>query len=128
MIVRVLLVFGLIVSPALAADLPDLSLTPGIARTDMTPARACKTKWGSDQRHITRATKAKIFREYGYIGNNDHNCDNPRSRTRRCEIDHLISREILGDDDLKNLWVQAYAGPWNTGDKDRLENAMNKEA
>jgi hypothetical protein len=45
----------------------------------------------------------------------------------RCGIDHLISRELGGADAVTNLWVQPYAGPWNAGDKDRLENRLNKE-
>lgn len=43
--------------------------------------------------------------------------DDPRcapAGKRRCEIDRLISRELGGTDEIKNLWPQAYGtSPWN---------------
>jgi hypothetical protein len=36
-----------------AADpiLPDLKITPGVYRKDLTLTKICKTKWGLDKRH-----------------------------------------------------------------------------
>ena len=54
-------------------------------------------------------------------------------RTRRkkksfSEIDHLISRELGGADDVKNLWPQSYGtSPWNAHLKDKLENRLHAE-
>ena len=45
-----------------------------------------------------------------------------------CEIDHLISRELGGADEINNLWPQAYGtSPWNAVLKDTLENRLHKE-
>lgn len=47
---------------------------------------------------------------------------------RTCEIDHLISRELGGADEVANLWPQAYgSSPWNAVLKDKLENRLNRE-
>src|SRR6266853_718330 len=82
---------------AVAADLtlPDLSITPGVARTDITQKNICKTKWGKDARHVTAAMKRQVFENYGLSGNDDDACT-PDAHGRRCEIDHLISRKLGG--------------------------------
>ena len=43
-----------------------------------------------------------------------------------CEVDHLISLEIGGANDLRNLWPQSYiTKPWNAHVKDTLENRLH---
>lgn len=115
----------LLLSPSVAfADpgkLPDPKLTPGVAR-DLTLEQICNTKWGKDQRAVTAAMKRQVFVEYGLSGNQDKFC-----KPDGCEIDHLISRELGGADDVKNLWPQSYAGAWNAHMKDRVENRLHKE-
>lgn len=108
---------------AQAGDLPDLALTPGVARTDITQATICTTKWGKDARKVTTAMKRQVFEEYGLSGNKDRSC----TSKRHFEIDHLISRELGGADDVKNLWAQCYGGHWNAVMKDRVENRLHKE-
>jgi hypothetical protein len=115
------------------AQLPDPRLTPGVARTDLTRAQVCSMKWGKDARHVTDAMKAQVFAVYGFSGNDDPRCDPPKPppgqkpSEQRCEIDHLISRELAGADDVRNLWPQLYHGPWNAHLKDKLENRLHKE-
>ncbi len=70
--------------------------------------------------------KRQVFEAYGYSGNSDQRC--VPSGKRRCEIDHLISRELGGADTVDNLWPQAYGtSPWNAVLKDKLENRLHKE-
>lgn len=122
----VVIVLMLSFGSALADDIPDLRKTPGVARADLTKAAICNTKWGKDERHVTAAMKRQAFAEYGYSGNDDKRC--VPAGARRCEIDHLISRELGGADDVKNLWPEAYGTkPWNASLKDRLENRLHKE-
>ena len=114
---------------ALASDLilPDLSVTPGVARSGLSKDRICKTKWGQDARHVSTAMKAQVFQNYGLSGNDDPACV-ADSHGRHCEIDHLISRELGGADDVKNLWPEPYGTtPWNAARKDRVENRLHKE-
>lgn len=103
-----------------AQPLQNARLTPGVVRTDISANQVCKIKWGKDARAVTAAMKKQVFVEYGFPKlNKDPRCP--------CEIDHLVSRELLGADDVKNLWVQSYSGPWNAHMKDRLENRLHAE-
>ena len=75
---------------------------------------------------ILGVVAAEVFAAYGYTGNDDPKC--VPSGKRHCEIDHLISRELGGADDVNNLWPQAFGTtPWNAQLKDNLENKLNKE-
>lgn len=116
--------------PALSQMLPLLPnhmLTPGLARTDLTLKKICTTKWGKDARHVSSAMKQQVFAAYGLTGNKDPACIRDASG-RRCEIDHLISRELGGADDVKNLWPQPYGSqPWNAVRKDCVETRLHKE-
>ena len=106
--------------------MPDPRLTPGVVRPGLTKAKICAIKWGKDERHVSEAMKKQVFTAYGYSGNDDPKCV-PAGK-RRCEIDHLISRELGGADEVANLWPQSYGtSPWNAVLKDKLENRLNKE-
>lgn len=108
-------------------EIPNPKITPGVARTDLTVQEICKKKWGKDVRMVTAAMKKQVFTSYGYSGNDDKACT-PDAHGRRCEIDHLISRELGGADDIKNLWPQPYGSkPYNAVLKDKLENRLHKE-
>jgi hypothetical protein len=111
----------------MADDVPDPSKTPGVIRVNLTKAKICSIKWGRDERHVTDAMKKQVFSLYGYSGYDDPRCV-PDAHGKTCEIDHLISRELGGADDVKNLWPEAYGTKlWNAHLKDRLENRLHKE-
>jgi hypothetical protein len=125
--VALLFYFVILASAETLPLLPDHTLTPGLARTDLTLDQICKTKWGKDARAVTGAMKKAVFKAYGLTGNSDPACI-PDASSRHCEIDHLISREIGGADDVKNLWPQSYGSqPWNATRKDCVENRLHKE-
>lgn len=92
---------------------------------DLTTKKVCATKWGKDHRAVTAAMKRQVFENYGLSGNHDPSCKTD-AHGRHFEIDHLISRELAGADDVKNLWPQCYSGTWNAVMKDRLENRLHK--
>jgi hypothetical protein len=118
--------FAVLAVSAHAGDLPDLSKTPGASRP-LSKHTICTTKWGLDARHVSAAMKRDVFASYGYSGNTDPQCV-PDAHGRHCEIDHLVSRELGGDDVVTNLWPQSYGGqPWNAVRKDKLENRLHKE-
>jgi hypothetical protein len=102
-----------------AADpiLPDLRITPGVYRKNLSKYKICHTKWGLDKRYVTLSMKKKVFITYGI----------PYSRHSEFEVDHLISRELGGADVVDNLWPESYiTQPWNARRKDRLENYLHK--
>jgi hypothetical protein len=115
------------IGSALADDVQDSAKTPGAVQQGLTKAKICSTKWGADERHVTAKMKQGVFAAYGYSGYDDPHCV-PDAHGKTCEIDHLISREVGGADDEKNLWPQAYGStPWNAHLKDKLENRLHKE-
>ena len=58
----------------------------------------------------------------GVPGNHQGECRGSEG----CEIDHLISLEIGGSNDITNLWPQPFQGTWNAHMKDALENYFHK--
>jgi hypothetical protein len=132
---RFVFAIGLIVlaagaASAIAGDLPDPKLTPGVTRPDLTVEQICKTKWGKDARAVTEAMKREVLQAYHMTA-----ADCPSGKI---EIDHLCSRELGCADDVKNLWPQCYEKPvaglkasetkeWGAHKKDRLENRLHKE-
>lgn len=112
---------------AVADDIPDPSKTPGAVQAGLSKNTICHTKWGKEPRHVTKAMKDEVFALYGYSGYGDPHCV-PDAHGKTCEIDHLISRDLGGADDMKNLWPQAYGtSSWNAHLKDRLETRLNRE-
>jgi hypothetical protein len=108
----------LLAGPALAADLPDLTLTPGVTR-DLTKDQICATKWGKDVRAVTAAMRRQVMTTY--------NMTPKACPSGKIEIDHLISRELGGSNDRKNLWPQSYdSKPWGAHTKDKLENELHR--
>jgi len=108
-----------ITAPIFGADpiLPNLKLTPCVYRKNLNETQICQTKWGLDKRYVTLSMKKQVFAEYGI----------PYSRHSEFEVDHLISRELGGADDVRNLWPESYiTQPWNAHRKDRLENYLHK--
>jgi hypothetical protein len=108
-----------VVSSVFAADpiLPDPKLTPGVFRKGLTVTKICKIKWGLDKRHVTESMKLQVFKEYGI----------DPTRHSEFEVDHLVSRELGGADDVRNLWPESYlTQPWNAHLKDRLENHLHE--
>jgi hypothetical protein len=99
---------------ALASDLPDRRITPGSAAR--VPIEVlCVKGYTKSVRHVSGSTKAAVYRHYGIKSH----------RSGEYEIDHLISLELGGSNDINNLWPQSYAGTWNAHVKDQLEDRLH---
>jgi hypothetical protein len=60
--------------------------------------------------------KQKVYAEYGIAIH----------QPKEYEVDHLISLELGGSNDISNLWPQSYVtSPWNAHVKDKLENKLH---
>ncbi len=92
--------------------LPDPVVTPGKIALGAR-ASVCGVKWGRDVRHVTQKMKLEVCAAYGA-----RNCPGPR-----WEVDHLVSRELGGADDVANLWPQPIA---QARQKDWLENTLHR--
>lgn len=97
--------------------LPDPSCTPGAVFANATVAQVCKAGYASSVRNVTQAEKDQVFAEYGIT----------QHPSGAYEIDHLISLELGGSNDIKNLWPEAYTGPDNAHEKDMVENYLHAQ-
>ena len=108
----------LISLPSFAGTLPDVSITMGDVRTS-NKQDICFTAT-STVRNVPESEKKAVYKEYN-VTNNRSVC------SQGLEVDHLISLELGGSNDIKNLWPQSYCGQWNAHDKDKLENELHRQ-
>jgi len=97
--------------------IPNAKLTPGATNPVATLKAICVKGYtaGKGIRNVSEATKRQVFAEYNISPKSDH-----------FEIDHLISLELGGSNDIKNLWPQSYdTAPLNAHTKDALEDHLH---
>lgn len=92
----------------------DLKVTPGAVRT-VSVTSICDTKTAT-LRSVSDSTKKQVFALY--------NVKCGEMCGKQYEVDHLISLEIGGTNDIANLWPQPYAVP-GAHQKDVLENKLH---
>jgi hypothetical protein len=117
----------LAVYTAQAGDLPDPQITPGALSPevvrDVTLDELCHSST-SLVRNVPSKVKNVVFAEYGLHQEHRPDCTGPG---HACfEIDHECSLELGCNNDIKNLWPQAYDGTeWNAHVKDKLEDRLH---
>jgi hypothetical protein len=111
------LLIALFSASVLAAEpqTPDPKLTPGAVDPAATVKKICTSGYTAKVRYVTPAVKKQVFAEYGIDPKSD-----------KFEVDHLISLELGGSNDIKNLWPQSYTTtPYNAHIKDHLEDTLH---
>jgi len=96
--------------------LPDPSCTPGSVLTTSTTT-ICKVGYTTTVRDVSTITKQKVFKEYGI----------PWSLHSNYEVDHLISLELGGSNDISNLFPESYLITNGARVKDKLENYLHAQ-
>jgi hypothetical protein len=112
------------------AALQDTACTPGDIIAANTKAVICDPAFRTSTIRdsvTTPAQKAMVYDMY----NIPHPPNNTGSN-QKCEIDHLVSLELGGNDTMANLWPQCspgYAGWTAAGfrDKDKFENYLHRQ-
>ena len=95
---------------------PDRRCSPGAYYTGLTRAVLCSPGFHTGSvRHVTQAEKFAVEREYGMT---------PKLYGRTIEIDHIVSLELGGSNDIANLYPERGSGTANYHVKDKLENAV----
>ena len=115
---KLILLFLLFSTVAFADSpiLPDPNLTPGQTDYNATKEMVCTPGYSASVRNVPDSLKRNVFKTYGLNSSAD-----------KFEVDHLISLELGGTNDISNLWPQSYTNPqWNAHDKDKLENRLHK--
>jgi len=99
----------------IAVSLPNHALTPGMTRT-VDVGQMCAEGDDDLDPAVPYPTQKAVFSEYGM--SIDHSA-------KDFQVDYLISPQLGGTDDVRNLWPQSYKSTaWNAVAKDRLERHL----
>ncbi len=96
--------------------LPDSACTPGAVLTTNIKT-ICTVGYTKTVRDVSDTTKKKVFAEYGI----------PYSQHSNYEVDHLISLEIGGGNDISNLWPENSKITDGSLTKDKFENYLHSQ-
>ena len=115
--------------PGTQVLLNDQELTPGVVETtDL--KKVCSYSNASDPRKVTQKMKLASDAEYGIdMKKPIEGTKVPKGfhRPSLYERDHLISRELGGADDIKNIWTQPYYLKPGAVEKDAVENWLHAQ-
>lgn len=97
--------------------LPDLACTPGAIITTATKAKICVSGYSSSVRNVPTSEKSQVYAEYGI-----------RSHTTgQYEVDHDVSLELGGSNDIANLWPEPASPKPGFHEKDKVENYLHSQ-
>jgi len=95
---------------------PDPLLTPGFARP-VSKSEVCTARYSDDTRVVPGSVRRRVFQEYRLSGR----------QLEGYELDYLISPQLGGTDDIRNLWPEPEAAAgWNMRVKDALEDRLRQ--
>jgi hypothetical protein len=95
----------------------DPACTPGAMFSNVTKEIVCRSGYSKSVRNVTSNTKKKVFSEYGISSH----------PSGAYEVDHLISLELGGTNDIANLWPEAAAPTPGFHEKDKVENYLHSQ-
>jgi Protein of unknown function (DUF3761) len=99
------------------SPLPDRRCSPGGYYSRLTKPVICSPTFRTSTiRNVPTSEKYAVEREYGMVA---------RPYGRTIEIDHIISLELGGSNDLANLFPEPGSGIAGYQVKDRLENRLH---
>ncbi len=97
--------------------LPEATCTPGAILSTATKAEICTAGYSSKVRNVPDSEKKKDYTEYGITSH----------ASGQYEVDHLVSLELGGSNDIANLWPELAAPLPGFHQKDQTENYLHKE-
>lgn len=99
----------------ISESLPNRALTPGMTRP-VSVEEVCAEGDDDLDPEVPASRQEAVFREYGIAM--DHSAQD-------FQVDYLISPQLGGTDDVRNLWPQSYKETaWNARAKDALERHL----
>lgn len=99
------------------AGLPDRECTPGAIFPDATKEQICQPGYSKNVRNVPDSEKNAVYAEYGITHHSPG----------EYEVDHLISLELGGSNDIANLWPEAAEPRPGFHEKDKVENFMHDQ-
>lgn len=97
---------------------PNPALTPGGVFPAVTAHDVCTSGYAKSVRNVTTSEKRQVYEEYGIAYP-----EPPGSY----EVDHFISLELGGSNDIKNLWPEPAEPRPGFHEKDEVENYLHEE-
>lgn len=97
--------------------LQDKACTPGDIIKSATKAQICTPGYASKTRNVPQSVKNQVYASYGIMGH----------RPGQYEVDHLVSLELGGSNDISNLWPEAASPKPGFHEKDRVENYLHDQ-
>jgi len=95
---------------------PDPYCTPG-AIFNVTKDQICIAGYSSTVRNVSDSEKAQVFADYGIISHT----------SGQYEIDHFISLELGGSNEITNLWPEPANPVPGFHEKDKVENYLHRQ-
>ncbi len=77
-------------------EMPDHECTPGAIIANVTEKDVCTSGYSGSVRNVAQSTKEKVYAAYGIT----------HREPEQYQIDHFISLENGGSNDIANLWPQ----------------------
>ena len=100
--------------------LPDRRCSPGAYDPRVTQATIgstiCVPGYSESVRNVPESAKRAVYAEYGIAHHAPYSY----------EVDHIVSLELGGSNDISNLYPESYTIADGARVKDRLENALHR--
>lgn len=97
--------------------MPDKNCTPGQAFPEVTKDQICVPGYSKSVRNVPEIEKKEVYSEYGIYSHT----------TGEYEVDHLISLELGGSNDVSNLWPEPAEPRPGFHEKDKVENYLHDQ-
>jgi hypothetical protein len=97
--------------------LPDSACTPGAIFPNVTKQDICKSGYARSVRNVPTSEKDQDYAEYGIT----------HHAAGQYEVDHLVSLELGGSNDIANLWPEAASPKPGFHEKDKVENYLHDQ-
>ncbi|MBV9231846.1 MAG: HNH endonuclease [Chloroflexi bacterium] len=97
--------------------LQDPACTPGAIIASATKDAICQSGYASSVRNVPQSEKDQVYAEYGITSHGPG----------QYEVDHLVSLELGGSNDIANLWPEAASPKPGFHEKDKVENYLHDQ-
>ncbi len=100
-----------------SAALQDKECTPGDIFPNVTKDDICKPGYAQSVRNVPESEKNDVYAEYGITSRSPG----------QYEVDHLVSLELGGSNDIANLWPEPASPTPGFHEKDKVENYLHDQ-
>jgi hypothetical protein len=97
--------------------LQDQACTPGAIIATATTDQICTPGYSRSVRNVPVSEKDQVYAEYGIASHSPG----------EYEVDHLVSLELGGSNDISNLWPEAASPVPGFHQKDMVENYLHEQ-